>query len=330
MKIVIPVMGLEKGGGSRYLYQLANALWDKGHSVEVVIPVGARLHWPLRSKVTWVKELSAQTIPAADFILANWWETVMPAWESGNGQVVRLSQGYEPLWVPQAELARQTYLIDAPIISMSEWHRQLILRKTGRDSTIVHGGVDAGIFRPAVKMSFFTGRPSIFYIARSLKQGYFWKGIEDFWEACAKLRADGIVFDLWVASPEEDQIEAPFPFISKTAHTDTDLALLYAQADLFVSTSYFESFSLVQLEAMACQTAVVTTDCGGTRDYARHLQNCLVVAPSDCGQLAKSMAYLLQNTKDRERIARAGRLFAENWTWDKTADKVEKVLLGLK
>lgn len=53
---------------------------------------------------------------------------------------------------------------------------------------------------------------------------------------------------------------------------------------------------------MACRTAVVTTDCSGTRDYARHQENCLVVAPSDPTQLTEAMRQLRLDDSTRGAI----------------------------
>lgn len=332
MNIVFPVLALEKGGGARYIYQLANALQDKGHDVEIIIPMKAPLEWPLRTKITWVNELAPYVIPPADFIFANWWPTVKPAWETRKGKVIRLSSGYEPLWVKDKEAARQSYLIDAPIISMSEWHRQLLRQNTGRDSTVIHGGVDHTIFRPQAKPSKDTGRKSIFYISRSKNAGYFWKGNEDFWQACKLLYDQGEEFDLQIVMVENmhEPLPASLPYELKAARDDLELARLYAEADIFVSTSYFESFSLPQLEAMSCQTAVVTTDSGGTRDYARAGENCLIVPPSDTGQLAQAIARLLHNDRERERIALAGYTSAQPFSWQVTAAKTENLLYELK
>lgn len=329
MKIVFPVLALEKGGGARYIYQLANALQDRGHEVEVIIPKYAPLAWPLHTKITKVQELTPATIPPADFILPNWWVTVSPAREAKKGQVVRLSQGYEPLWVSQKALARETYLIDAPIISVSEWHRQVIFNDTGRNSVVIPGGVDTDIFRPQSKPSTFTGRLTVLYIARARSHGYFWKGCEDFWEACRRLKTQIPDFNLQIVTPEREYVPAPVLYELRIPENDHDLARLYAEADLFVSTSYFESFSLVQLEAMACGTAVVTTDCGGSREYTRHGENCLVVPPSDIDQLTAAMARLLLDNGERERLASAGHEFVQPWTWQKNAEKVENFLLQL-
>lgn len=329
MKIVFPVLSLEMGGGARFIYHLANALVDKGHDVEVVMPDNALQVWPLRAKLTRVKALTPSSIPSADFILPNFYLTVWPALESHKGRVVRLSLGYEPLWVSDSEVAKQTYLIGAPIMSISQWHRQLLLQETGLESTVISAGVDTSTFYPYPKPSEQTGCKNIFYIMRDPVSGYTWKGGEEFIKAVTRLK-DQVSFDLTVSIPEGAQFTSPVPCQVKTSTTDQELAQLYAQADLFVYTSYFEAFGLPPLEAMACGTAVVTTDCGGNRDYVRNGENCLLVPPSDIDQLNAAIYHLLTQDDERQRLASSGHLFAQAWTWQRTADQVEAFLMSLK
>lgn len=328
MRIVIPVLSLETGG-TRFIYQLANELVDKGHNVEIVLPENAPLVWPLRTRITRVKELTPATMPAADFYLPNFYPTVYPAWAAKKGRVVRLSLGYEPLWVKEAEIARDTYLIDAPIISISQWHRLQILQGTGRDSTVIPGGVDRAVFHPYPKIPHSTGRRILAYILRSQEHGYTWKGVEDFWEVCRRLTELVPDFDVHIVTPERALPQAPFPYTLVQAGSDLAMANFYAQADIFVSTSYLEAFSLPPLEAMACGTAVVTYDSGGNREYTKNGENCLVVPPSDITQLTTAIYQLLTQDNERERIAYLGYQFAQPWTWQRTADQVEALLWQL-
>ena len=328
MKIVFPVLSLEMGGGARFIYQLANALADKGHDIEVVMPEEGAQVWPLRTKLTRVKALTPSSIPSADFILPNFYPTVRPAWESQKGRVVRLSLGYEPLWVSDHETAKQTYLIGAPIMSISHWHRQLLLQETGLESTVISAGVDTSTFHPYPKQSEQTGCKNIFYIMRDPNYGYTWKGGADFLKAVTNLK-DQIDFEITVSMPEGVLITSPIPLRIQTAATNQELAMMYAEADLFVSTSYFEAFGLPPLEAMACGTAVVTTDCGGNRDYVKSGENCLVVPPSDIEQLSSAIYYLLTQDAERQSLAASGLLLAQTWTWQRTADQVEAFLLSL-
>lgn len=329
MKIVFPVLSLEMGGGARFIYHLSHALAEKGHDVEIVMPEKGLQIWPIRVKLKKVKALTPAAIPSADFILPNFYLTVQPAWESQKGRVVRLSLGYEPLWVPDEAAAKQSYLIGVPILSISKWQQQLILQETGLNSTVISGGTDAAVFQPQSKLSEQTGRKNIFYIMRDPAYGYTWKGGADFLQAVRRLK-DQLSFDLTVSIPENAIFTCPIPCRLKTASTDQELAQLYAEADLFVYTSYFEAFGLPPLEAMACGTAVVTTDCGGNRDYARNGENCLLVPPSDIDQLSATIYHLLTQDAERQRLASSGRHFAQAWSWQRTADQLEAFLLNLK
>ncbi len=137
-------------------------------------------------------------------------------------------------------------------------------------------------------------------------------------------------FNLTVSIPEGASFTSPVPCQIKTSTTDQELAQIYAEADLYVFTSYFEAFGLPPLEAMACGTAVVTTDCGGNREYTRGGENCLLVAPSDIEQLTAAMYRVLTHDDERHHLASSGHKFAQAWTWQRTAEQVEAFLMSLK
>ena len=328
MKLIFPVLSLERGG-SRYIYQIANEMSAKGHQVEIVIPERGVITWPLRTKVTRVGGLNPHSIPPGDFIFPNFWPTVFPAWESKKGQVVRLSLGFEPLWVMEKNQALATYHLDIPIISISQWHRQIILQEVGKDSFVLPGGVDTRIFYPRPKRSLSTGRPTIAYILRSKEHGYTWKGSEDFWEAIKEVKKVFPHFDLLIVAPEGATPHGPIPYERVIAYEDNAMADFYGQADIFVSTSYFEAFAMPPLEAMACGTAVITTDNGGNRDYARNGENCLVVPPSDISQLTEAILKLLTQQELRQKLAQKGWEFVQTWTWRHRADQLESYLYQL-
>lgn len=324
MKIVFPILWFNIGGGSYFVYKLTNALLNRGHDVEIVTPEGTPIAWPVRAKINRVPQLTHSTIPRADVIIPSHWDTVMPSWESNKGRVVRLSLAYEPSWINEVEDARLTYQIGAPIISLSQWQRQLILNGTGCESTVVGAGVDKKIFHQSEKLSTHTGRKTIFHIARA--PGYYWKGSPDFWEACNRLQQILPKFDVITVTPEGVPSTSSFPHTVISAPTDLEMARLYSQADLYVSTSYLEALPLPQLEAMACATAVVTTDSGGTRDYAQNDINCLVVPPGDIDELTSAMFRLLSDDQKRQELALAGLNHVQSLTWDRVAEKVEAII----
>lgn len=71
-----------------------------------------------------------------------------------------------------------------------------------------------------------------------------------------------------------------------------DIPDLMSAADVFVLSSSFEGFGLVVAEAMACETFVVATDCGGVKEV---LGGCGILVPShDSDKLANALKNALE------------------------------------
>ncbi len=82
-----------------------------------------------------------------------------------------------------------------------------------------------------------------------------------------------------------------------------DIPQLMSAADLFILSSSFEGFGLVVAEAMACETYVVATDCGGVKEVMGGFGT--LVPKSDSKLLAEGMSGALQlssNEKDRNNV----------------------------
>jgi len=114
----------------------------------------------------------------------------------------------------------------------------------------------------------------------------------------------------------------PYNFLQSPS--DGQLAELYSSADVVVTSSWYESFPLPPIEAMACGAPVVTTQYG-TEDYAFNEQNALVVPPRDPSALANAIERLLREDCLREQFKREGPKTAKLFTWNKTVDQVEKI-----
>lgn len=103
-------------------------------------------------------------------------------------------------------------------------------------------------------------------------------------------------------------------------------AEVYDAARVYMVASNYEGFGFTAIEAMACGAALVTTDNGGSRDYALHDETAVVVPPGDATALAAAVADLLRDPLRRDRLARAGERFVRRFDWDTAGATLEQHL----
>ena len=103
----------------------------------------------------------------------------------------------------------------------------------------------------------------------------------------------------------------------------------YGAADLLVAPSYYESFGLTVLEAMACGTPVVAARAGGLRSLVRDGETGYLV-PWHCpDSFAQRIEVLLAHQDLRDRMGHAGIQRAQDLTWGAMAMAVAALYKGL-
>lgn len=306
MKIVIPVGSLHVGGGCRVLADTANALHRRGHEVTVVIPEGRPIEYALDCAVMKVPELERQYIPYGDVVIPNFYTTFKPAFEAWPVECVRLSLGFEPLWVPDVDVALSTYSQGVPTISISHWLDDQIYQATGNRSYVVSLGVERKVFHPKGKKKKHK-RKIILYIARDPSAGYDLKGYDDFLAAMHHLKQiSRRKFTVYMICPERI---LPLPGIAHRTFqptSDKEIAHLYRAADVFVSTSWFEGFALPPLEALSCGTPVVTTNSGGILDFCEHNKSAYITEPRNPVQLANGIKRMMYSRHLKRKLIQNG------------------------
>jgi len=97
------------------------------------------------------------------------------------------------------------------------------------------------------------------------------------------------------------------------------VAELYAEAAIFVLPSLVENFPMVLLEAMNAGCAVVTTDAYGCGELAERAG--VLVRPEDSEGLHRTLARLIADPAERERLGAAARARAAEFTPEKVASR---------
>jgi glycogen synthase len=113
---------------------------------------------------------------------------------------------------------------------------------------------------------------------------------------------------------------------------------LYSYAAVFVCPSIYEPFGIINLEAMACETAVVATAVGGIKEVVVDGETGFLVPleqakggsfePTDADKFARDLAVrinqLMKDQQLREKFGKAGRKRAEEqFSWASIAQKTK-------
>jgi starch synthase len=118
---------------------------------------------------------------------------------------------------------------------------------------------------------------------------------------------------------------------------------LYSQAAVFCCPSIYEPFGIINLEAMACETAVVASAVGGIKEVVvdgetgflvpiEFIEGTFKLANPEkfSRDLAARINQLLKDRQLRDRFAKAGRKRAEeHFSWTKIAEKTRKLYQSL-
>ncbi|MFR9795725.1 glycogen synthase [Streptomyces sp. MS06] len=224
---------------------------------------------------------------------------------------------------------------------------------------VIHNGIDPEVCRPDPRgdaldrFGIDPTRPYVLFVGRVTRQ----KGLQHLLRAGFHLdpkvqlvlccgqpdtpdiaaEVDGLAAELSAAHPGLIRVDAMVDPVT--------LRQLLTHAAVFVCPSVYEPMGIVNLEAMACGTAVVASDTGGIPEVVRHGETGLLVPfepdpaspagePADPGRfaadLARAVERLLDDESLRMRLGRAGRARAESeFSWDRVAAETLAVYRSL-
>ncbi|MEO0842836.1 MAG: glycosyltransferase family 4 protein [Cyanobacteria bacterium J06643_5] len=275
-----------------------------------------------------------EVMPEADITLATSFQTALPVALYGTGSKYYFMQHFELLFkneFPNPLLAgldaKQSYCLNLNMIANSPWLKakleseipdsQASLCPNAIDHTIFYGEPKLATDSQEIKIISYGGRDAI------------WKGFREMAEAMKLVRSSmpelnirWLVYGDSLLPPDNDiaSYEALGFLGSK------ELANAYRDADILLSASWYESFPLFPLEAMACGLPVITTQ-AGTESYAIPNETAEVVEAQNPDSIANGLIKLLTNKDYRNYIARNGNKISKNFTWEKSVEKMEEILL---
>jgi starch synthase len=199
---------------------------------------------------------------------------------------------------------------------------------------MIHNGIDPDRYRRTAAREalerFGVREPYVLFVGRITDQ----KGIFHLLEAAPNL-PPGVQVVLCASAPDtpeiEERLKRTLPkhpnalWIDKMISVD-EVIQLYSHAEAFVCPSVYEPFGLINLEAMACETAVVASAVGGILEVVEDGISGLLVPPGRPDDLANALRRLLDDPARRRAMGRAGRRRVEQqFSWASVAEQTERV-----
>ncbi|MEE2896950.1 MAG: glycosyltransferase family 4 protein, partial [Gemmatimonadota bacterium] len=245
---------------------------------------------------------------------------------------------FKEAWFP---LAAATWLLERPIpfvfrsaptIAVSASTREDLGRRglDGERIEVIPNGIDLALYTPG-PASMRTSEPSLLFLGRVKK----YKRVDLLMRAVALLESEGLSVTLRVAGSGDDRPRleriARKLGLSDRVHflgfVDEARKLeLFRTSWLHALTSPKEGWGISIMEASACGTPSIASDAPGLRESVVDGETGLLVPHGDVRALADSIASLLKDERRRESMGRQARSFAEGFSWDESADRVEAFL----
>jgi len=269
----------------------------------------------------------------------------------------QLAGGYEfSLWVEKTALE----MADA-IIAVSRETKDDIERLFNVDPArvhVIHNGIDLNEYRKIdstgalERYGVDPAKPYLLFVGRITRQ----KGLQHLVRAIQFMDRDFQIV-LCAAAPDTAQLGEEMRIAVEGAKAqrpgiiwidemvDQQAACeLYSHAAVFVCPSIYEPFGIINLEAMACETAVVASAVGGIKEVVIDGETGLLVPIDQMKQspfeaidpekfardLAERINELMTNPQLRERFGKAGRKrVEENFSWAAIAEKTKALYTSL-
>lgn len=236
-------------------------------------------------------------------------------------------------WLLERPLARA--YPTQPVQAVSEsTAADLVTRGFRRDRiSVIPNGVDIRFYSPAANVPRFE-TPTVLYLGR-LKR---YKRVDLVIRAISRLHEGGTQCRLVIggrgdalddlrrlAAELKVQHSVEFAgYVSEERKRE-----LFRRSWVHVLASPKEGWGIANMEAAACGTPTVASDSPGLRDSVRDGETGFLVPHEDIEMLAARIGALLENSALRERLGSQARRFAEQFSWDRSADATEAHLEGV-
>jgi starch synthase len=205
---------------------------------------------------------------------------------------------------------------------------------------VIHNGIDTEEYKPDLgtdvlgRYGVGPSTPYVIFVGRITHQ----KGLEHLLDAAPMLDPTANLV-LCAGAPDTpeigERVRSRIPELERTIWIEEMLPKpqviqLLTHATVFVCPSIYEPMGIVNLEAMACETAVVASRVGGIPEVVAEGETGFLVDPGNAAELAERVNELLGDPELAARFGKAGRKRAvEHFSWRTIAERTADLYRSL-
>ena len=322
MKISFIEPHLKIYGGIRRIIELANRLTKRGHDVTIFHSDGSPCEWmKCVAKIKSYDEVLKEEHDVIIFNDPNPIDYKLAKKATAKMKVFYVLELYNKSLLKGRNLKRHLpwnrrmlilkKCLRSPYLKVSNatWEKEWLKENMNIDSELLIGGVNTKMFHPVgVKKN--PNEVRILCSGDTRER----KGTKTILQAIeiARREESNIVLDTYHGKgiPQEKMAEK------------------YSSADIFVEASWQAGWNNPVAEAMACKAPVVCTDIGGVKDFAFYEKTALLVPPQNPEAMASAILRLIRDMELRQRLRESAYQYIRQFDWDKSAEKLEKILIS--
>ena len=332
---VVPPFGVGSGG-QMTIFRVMRELERRGHRCSLWLhdPEGLEPHTSagLRRRIAadffpfgGQIEIGFDRWAGADVAVATGWQTAYPVLGlPGCRARAYFVQDHEPDFYAASTkqlLAERTYGLGMPCIAASPWLAGLLEHRYGATASPFELGVDPAEYHPQPGVP--RRADTIVFYARDFTPR---RALELGLLALERLVAERPGLRV-VLFGTHNRVRAPFSFEQLGVESTERLRRLYSEATVGLSLS-LTNYSLIPNEMLACGLPVVELAGRASEGVYGIDGSVITLAEPDPHAIAAALGGLLDDSRRRERMSRAGIDFVRERTWERSTDAIEAAIFA--
>ncbi|WP_319562193.1 Coenzyme F420 hydrogenase/dehydrogenase, beta subunit C-terminal domain [Marispirochaeta sp.] len=340
------IPGRSRSGGVRVTVEMAEKLRERGHSVRILYP---------RSRLfssSWFREVKSNLVSLVLRLEQRDWtadysgtvsgykkinkfsfkkdEVVIAVGTSAIGELVKIERNniYKVRYCHgfsehKQEEMKQNWGLRIPTVSVSPLLNERIYSISGENPIAV---VPNGIKENQYFVEKDVKKNGIGFLFNTNRK----KAPEDAKELAKEINKKFPGIPIYSFGVNHRPKEFPNKVEYRQMPSIEDARHIYNKALIWLVVSKSEGFCLPILEAMACGAAVISTDHDTVRGIINPDVNGVLVKIGDIKGFLDAIEKLLNNDELRSRLVKNGFETVREFTWDKSADAMERMLDSFK